>query len=123
MNGTPLSEAELARLYRMKAQGFTAMEIATALGRKYNTIVCRMKWDSLTPDERVRRRERRREWNRKRATRMAANDPKAPEPSIGRPTPEMLRDRDARAMLPYRDLTAAFFNDPPLGLSALDGRR
>jgi len=25
MNGTPLSEGELARLYRMKAQGFTAM--------------------------------------------------------------------------------------------------
>jgi len=81
-----------------------------------------MKWDSLTPDERVRRREQRREWNRKRATRVA-NDPKAPEPPIGRPTPEMLRDRDARAMLPCRDLTAAMFGDPPVGLSALEGRR
>lgn len=39
------------------------------------------------------------------------------------PTPEMIEDRNARSMLPHRDLTSAFFGDPPIGLSALEGRR
>lgn len=39
------------------------------------------------------------------------------------PTPEMIADRNARALLPHRDLTGAFFGDPPVGLSALEGRK
>lgn len=39
------------------------------------------------------------------------------------PTPEMIEDRNVRALLPCRDLTAALFGDPPVGLSALEGRR
>ncbi len=123
MNGKPLSEAELARLYKLKAQDYTVMEIATAMGRKHNTILCRLKWDALTPEQRTERRKQKREWAKKRVARLDPNDTATFEPAIGRPTPEMLRDRDVRAVLPCRDLTAAFFGDPPLGLSALDGRR
>lgn len=36
------------------------------------------------------------------------------------PTPEMIEDRNVRALLPHRDLTAAFCGDPKIGQSALD---
>ncbi len=37
-----------------------------------------------------------------------------------RPSHDLLRERDRRLSLPCRDLTSAFFGDPPVGLSALD---
>jgi len=43
-------------------------------------------------------------------------------PSV-RPCPLALADRDRRAELEHRDLTAAFFGDPLPGMSALDRRR
>jgi hypothetical protein len=42
-------------------------------------------------------------------------------PSV-RPCPLALADRDRRAELEPRDLTAAFFGDPLPGMSALDRR-
>jgi hypothetical protein len=39
------------------------------------------------------------------------------------PCPLALADRDRRAELEPRDLTAAFFGDPLPGMSALDRRR
>jgi hypothetical protein len=43
-------------------------------------------------------------------------------PSV-RPCPLALADRDRRAELEPRDLTAWFFGDPLPGMSALDRRR
>jgi hypothetical protein len=43
-------------------------------------------------------------------------------PSV-RPCPLALADRDRRAELEHRDLTAWFFGDPLPGMSALDRRR
>jgi hypothetical protein len=43
-------------------------------------------------------------------------------PSV-RPCPLALADRDRRAKLEPRDLTAWFFGDPLPGMSALDRRR
>ena len=43
-------------------------------------------------------------------------------PSV-RPCPLALEDRDRRAELEPRDLTAWFFGDPLPGMSALDRRR
>lgn len=109
----------------MRAQGFTVAEIATALGRKETQVRHRLRWDAITPAEKKRRSEASRVRQRmyRAGKQIRARQNVIQETEIHRPTLEMIRDRDARAMLPYRDLTAAFFNDPPLGLSALDGRR
>ena len=114
-----MSEYEVKRAYQLRKQGLTFNQIAVAMGRKYNTIVNRFKWDAMTPEERQINRDRKREWRNTHYGKPKA-DIALP---IARPTPEMLADRDRREALPHRDLTGAFFGDPPLGLSALEGRR
>lgn len=114
-----MSEDEVKRAYQLRKQGLTFNQIAVAMGRKYNTIVNRFKWDAMTPEERQINRDRKREWRNTHYGKPKA-DIALP---IARPTPEMLADRDRREALPHRDLTGAFFGDPPLGLSALEGRR
>ena len=114
-----MSEDEVKRAYQLRKQGLTFNQIAVAMGRKYNTIVNRFKWDAMTPEERQTNRERKREWRNAHYGRPKAEIPLP----TARPTPEMLADRDRREAMPHRDLTSAFFGDPPLGLSALEGRR
>lgn len=98
------------RALEMKHQRITRVKMGEALGRTKNAVTARLKLLAMEEKERLAFY----------ASKRVSN---AEEPPIGRPTPEMIRDRDVRSMLPHRDLTAAFFNDPPLGLSALDGRR
>lgn len=114
-----MSEDEVKRAYQLRKQGLTFNQIAVAMGRKYNTIVNRFKWDAMTPEERQTNRERKREWRNAHVAKPAADIPLP----FTRPTPEMLADRDRREAMPHRDLTGAFFGDPRIGESALEGRR
>lgn len=113
-----MSEDEVKRAYQLRKQGLTFNQIAVAMGRKYNTIVNRFKWDAMTPEERQTNRERKREWRNAHVAKPAADIPLP----FTRPTPGMLADRDRREAMPHRDLTGAFFGDPKHGLSALDQR-
>ena len=114
-----MSDDEVKRAYQLRRQGLTFNQIAVAMGRKYNTIVNRFKWDAMTPEQRQTNRDRKREWRNNHV-----NKPKAEIPlPFTRPTPEMLADRDRREAMPHRDLTGAFFGDPRIGQSALEGRR
>ena len=47
-----MSGDEVKRAYQLRKQGLTFNQIAVAMGRKYNTIVNRFKWDAMTPEER-----------------------------------------------------------------------
>ena len=114
-----MSEDEVKRAYQLRKQGLTFNQIAVAMGRKYNTIVNRFKWDAMTPEERQINRDRKREWRNSHAAKPKADIPLP----FARPTPEMLADRDRREAMPHRDLTSAFFGDPRIGQSALEGRR
>lgn len=118
MNGNPFTEAEIARMYALRAQGMRPPQIATMMNKKVNSIYHRFRWDAMTPETREEMRRARAGRKEPRTT-----DRVIAETELSRPTPEMLRDRDIRSMLPHRDLTGAFFNDPPVGLSALEGRR
>lgn len=115
MKGNPFTEAEITRMYALRAQGMRPPQIAAMMNKKVNSVYRRFWWDAMDHKERQRRRSI---WKRPRTT-----DRVIAETELGRPTAEMLRDRDIRSMLPHRDLTGAFFNDPPVGLSALEGRR
>lgn len=42
--------------------------------------------------------------------------------TVSKAPDNLIRDRDYRANLAPRDLTAAYFGDPPVGYSALDKR-
>lgn len=106
----PWSPEEDATLLQLCSGGLTREAIGLLMGRSENGVKGRLKLLKMSKEERTKFYAMKRVSN-------------AEEPAIGRPTVEMIRDRDARAMLPCRDLTAAFFGDPPLGLSALDGRR
>jgi len=119
MSRREMTEDEIKRAYKLREQGMRPKQIAVIMGRKYNTIVHRFAWDAMTPEERQANRERKREWRNAHYGRPKAEIPLP----TARPTPEMLADRDRREAMPHRDLTGAFFGDPPLGLSALEGRR
>lgn len=118
MNGVALTPEEITKLYALKASGLSTLEIALALGKKYNTILHRIYWDAKTPEERELHRRKQASWRKKRTTTAVIA-----ETVLTRPTPEMIRDRDIRALMPHRDLTAILCGDPPVGMSALEGRR
>ena len=114
-----MSDDEIARAYKLRQRGLTLNQIAVAMGRKYNTIANRFRWDALNPEERQTNRDRKREWRNKNVLKPKADIPLP----FTRPSPELLADRARREAMPHRDLTGAFFGDPPVGLSALEGRR
>lgn len=98
---------------RMNRQ-MTRKAIGKVLGRTKNAVTGGLRLLAMTPEER-------RNLHAYRSQLRQKVDPN--DPPIYRPTPEMLHDRDVRSMLPHRDLTGAFLGDPPVGLSALEGRR
>ena len=89
-----MSEDEVKRAYQLRKQGLTFNQIAVAMGRKYNTIVNRFKWDAMTPEERQINRDRKREWRNTHYGKPKA-DLALP---IARPTPEK---RDAAQPAPH----------------------
>ena len=110
---------------RLKSQGKTCAEVGAILGRTAGSVSMHLYERRMSPEKAQAHKEMK---NRSRQRR----DPVVPRSDrfldksiqvVNRPTPEMLADRDRREAMPHRDLTSAFFGDPPLGLSALEGRR
>lgn len=87
------------------------------LGKPYWWIAFTLKRATLTVQQKFKR-EAERLRNPKVGTAASVRHIKRPDfvPA------SVLEDRDRRADLPPRDLTAAFFGDPPVGYSALDRR-
>jgi IS30 family transposase len=118
MNYQRLTPRQIKRMYALLADGMNKAEIARALDVKYSTVHHRIRHDSMTEEQRAAKRGHFNRWRKARISNRTVA-----EPALYRPTPEMIRDRDVRAMLPHRDLTAAMFGDPKIGMSALEGRR
>ena len=116
MKALPWTPEEDAVLCEMTIAGQNYDEIAAALpGRTYAGVKCRLRYVNLSAEDR-------KEANRRKRARVVVparyqeRVPKAVEVP-----PEVFVDRDRRAMAP-RDLTGAFFGDPPRGYSALERR-
>ena len=106
---------EDATLCAMTIAGFRYDEIAEALpGRTYAGVKDRLRFVNLSAEDRA-------EGNRKkRARRVVPVHYQKSTPKVEVP-PEVFVDRERRAMA-ARDLTGAFFGDPPRGYSALERR-
>lgn len=117
------TESEIAQLQRLYEAGKSRAEMALALDVPMSRIRERLQYEAQATDRGIARKKRRmaqRELtkNEQQSPRMFF-DKVAPGP---RPTDEALRLRDIRVNAPPRDLTGAFFGDPPKGFSALEQR-
>lgn len=88
-------------------------EIARAIGCGRSTCYNRINGKKFTPEYREKQS------CEYRAKYPARDEAETVDP---RPSADLIRDRDARALLPCRDLTGLFFGDPRVGESALDVR-
>lgn len=112
--------AKRDRLLKLQAEGKSRKEIARIVGISYKRVLRQLWWANMPPEKYAEKRER---LNAPR--RLAIKSPRTLDVYVtvaSRPSHQQIKDRDARFALPVRDLTAAFFGDPPIGLSALERR-
>lgn len=105
---------EIDRQARSMLATHSIEEIAKVIGCARSTCYARIDGKKYTPEH------RKKQSCEYRTKYPARSDVETIDP---RPSVDLIRDRDVRAMLPHRDLTAAMFGDPKIGLSALEGRR
>ena len=98
---------EVQQAKTLYAEGQSVREIAIAMDRTVDSV--RRKLVKLhAPSGRSGRLE------------SSFLHPRADAVQAGRPTNEMLRERDIRNAAPVRDLTGLLLGDPPVGYAALD---
>ena len=107
------TDEDLQKLVAMRAEGLTFREIGKRLGRDRQTVNYRWYYHNLTPEQKAERN-----WTRTVNRRAKNVAPVRPAPCA--PPPEIIAERDYRAKLKPRDLTASICGDPPVGFSAYD---
>jgi len=127
MKGKPWSDREKETATNLFRQGLSYRDIGLALGRTNTSVEGYFRWKRMPESERQLRRERARIYAREFRRMMglagqgfrkgAANVVTAMEPD-----PIAIADRDRRAELSPKDLTALLCGDPLPGMSALDRR-
>jgi hypothetical protein len=121
----PWTKHESARAERLKSQGKTCAEVGAILGRTAGSVSMHLYERRMSPEKAQAHKEMKNRSRQRRDSVVPRSD-RFLDKSIqvvNRPTPEMLADRDRREAMPHRDLTGAFFGDPRIGESALEGRR
>ena len=121
-------EKEKARAVKLRKKGWSFDRIAKALGRTEMSVRAFIIRENRSPEEKRRQQDQENECRKRnrREGRIRSDYIKTGKVHFNyakpaeRPTPEMMSDRDVRACLPRRDLTAVLLGDPPIGLSALD---
>lgn len=118
----PWSGEEIAILKSMSGQPLEV--IASRLnGRTVPSINAQFRRLAQTPEKRAARRKQENErYNKRRLDRLYVAAALEDRPMRVIAPPEVIADRDRRADLQFRDLTAALLGDPRLGCSALDRR-
>ncbi len=95
----------------MRLAGKTRQEIADAIGKTLYAVISYLRYHNLSQSEWEMMLDRRRD----QYARRVLNEEKPAQ--FGRPTPEMIADRDYRMSLP-RTITAELCGDPALTQSA-----
>lgn len=117
----PWKSDELKRAVEMRESGLLLSEIASLIGRTEKAVRHKLGYATFTPEQLKQRAARAKEYRALCGLggRVHSNG----WDKVGtRPTEDMLQERNARLALQPRDLTAAFFGDPPVGYSALERR-
>ncbi len=112
-------------MQRMRLAGATFEEVAVQVGRAVSTVHNRVRWISMTPEQRAMRATRIRERKREKPSHPYLRGTGIRELNDYvriTPCPQALAERAWRARLAPRDLTASFMGDPLPGFSALDRR-
>lgn len=108
---------EVAKLKSMLERGMDANAIALILGRSYQQVKGKIRWESMTEEQRQERRDR---INARRKGEYKTENIFRPEP-VQKVSPEALAERSRRLAAP-QTLTGFLCGDPPVGFSALERR-
>lgn len=114
------TEDELVEFREMLANGVSQKDLAERFDRSVDSIKSRIAWEKITPERRLQRNEA--------IKCRRAKEIKSPRVVIERvtvetrPAQDVLAERDYRAGLTPRDLSAALMGDPLPGYSALERR-
>ncbi len=114
------SPEEWATVARMRADRMTVSAIAARIGRRASTVTAKIRFEELDADQREERRKRIRGYKRRKT--IKSDRPFEMVMKHQRPPEELIADRENRHAAGPRDLTGAFFGDPPRGYSALERR-
>lgn len=115
------TKKEILKLHRLYAAGKSRAEMAAALDIKPERVRQRLQWESDKlgfVTYRCRAAQREDNGAEQKSPRQIL-DMVLPGPKL---TDKAIEDRNARLAAKPRDLTGAFFNDPPIGYSALERR-
>jgi hypothetical protein len=116
--GSLWTEEETAVLREMMAAGCSYTEMMAKIGRSKHSIKERWRWINHSEEERAKRRK---QINLNRNIRTQFGNGVSPTRLAPRVIPEeVTAHRAARIAAGPRDLSGAFFGDPPRGFSALD---
>jgi len=119
----PWKADELKRAIEMRESGLLLAEIASLIGRTEKAVRHKLGSSSFSPEQLKTRAEKAKEY---RALCGLGGGPRVHsngwDKVASRPSDDLIKERDARWALQPRDLTAAFFGDPPVGYSALERR-
>lgn len=118
--------SEWQRVQRLLANGHTPASIADMIGRKDYQIRDKIRWEGMSAaqrEDRATKMTARRKAHRERL-KLEHKSPRTHLEMVSgpRPTERALADRALRYAALPRDLTGAFFGDPPVGFSALEQR-
>ena len=124
--GGPRWEGDL--WWRAKAlveRGLTFRQAGLELGLTAAQVRNKWRHEMMSPEERKQRSDREKAKRRLRPSNAYIGKPKVPlskQQASSRPSEDLLAERDRRARIAPRDLTAALLGDPLPGFSALDRR-
>ncbi len=116
------SPEDWANVVRLRAEGLTIPAVAARIGRRANTLKAKIRWEAMDEDERAARAARIKGYKRKHRQTIKSDRQFEMVRKEGRPSLETIEDRERRHAAGPRDLTGAFFGDPPRGYSALERR-
>jgi len=119
------TDEEWQRTKALLDEGIDRHVVAHRIGRAFGCLKEKIRWEGLNSEQRASKLEGMR--LKRRAVKESIYGPDAPRAPKRQTISAYVceraaADRDARKIIPPRDLSAAFFGDPLPGYSALDKR-
>lgn len=116
------TSSEWEKVVRLRAEGLTLQAIAPRIGRPFHQLRHKVRWETMTPEQRETRAAKIRSYKKAFSQTVKTDRQFEMVRRSARPTLEAIDDRERRHAAGPRDLTGAFFGDPPVGFSALEQR-
>ena len=117
MNEGPWSDEEWRHASQLIDGGHAPKVIAQLIGRSYDSLLGKMRYEAMDDEQRQARHDRINAWRRR-----DGGDSSRKVNVANRPTNDILAERDRYLSAP-RTLSQLLLGDPPPGYSALDRKR